>query len=323
MNYILGIETSCDDTCMGLISEDGNILFNGKISQDHIHEKYQGIFPQEASKAHVNSISNLFNNLLTTCNIEIKDISIIGVTIGSGLIGSLLIGLGFAHGLSAQYSIKLVYCDHIDSHILVNFLIKPPVFPFISLVISGGHTHLTLWKSLKNKQLIGKTLDDAIGECLDKCGRILNIPYPGGPNIEKISNNNINPFLKMPFPLQTQHNQNKFNFSFSGLKTHIKTISTKYDQITIASSLQHHMAVILSKTLMRVCQYYKINTIVCGGGVCANQYIHKYLLGTLIDCEIIWPSKELSTDNGIMICASIKNKSYNFNRVPYSTKNIL
>lgn len=290
---ILGIETSCDDTCIGILKITNNqkhILVNLKENQDTLHAKYGGIVPEVAARGHLYIIDILFQHALKFANISAEDIDLIGVTTTPGLIGSLLIGINFAKGLSIALNIPIIYVNHIESHILSSFISDIPIIlPMYSLLISGGHTSLIYYENLNNYKIIENTHDDAIGELFDKVGREMNLPFPAGKHIEQIALNHHNTLpLIIPSIL-----------SFSGLKTHfIRMIrENKYHPEDIAQNLQMSVCALLHKILKKHCKFESF--IVAGGGVTANKYIREFL--TTHWSNIHFPHIDLSTDNGVMI----------------------
>lgn len=290
---ILGIETSCDDTCIGIlkiIDNEKKILANLKENQDTLHAKYGGIVPEIAARGHLHIIDMVFQNALKEGNILAKDIDLIGVTTNPGLIGSLLVGINFAKGLSLALNKPIIYVNHIEAHILSSFISDIPIkLPAYSLLISGGHTSLIYYENLNNYKIIENTHDDAIGELFDKVGREMQLPFPAGKYIEEMALNHKNIFPPViPNVL-----------SFSGLKTHfIRMIKgNKYNLEDIAQNLQISVCELLHKILKKHCALETF--IVAGGGVTANRYIRDFLKKNWTN--IHFPCMDLSTDNGIMI----------------------
>ncbi|OED45423.1 hypothetical protein AB836_00795 [Rickettsiales bacterium (ex Bugula neritina AB1)] len=290
---ILGIETSCDDTCIGILSIDKNkkkILANLKENQNTLHEKYGGIVPEIASRSHLQNIDIIFEEALKTSNISSNDIDLIGVTKEPGLIGSLLVGINFAKGLSIALNKPLIYVNHIEAHILSSFIENVPiVLPSYCLLLSGGHTSLIHYNNLNDYKILESTCDDAAGELFDKVGREMGLPFPAGKHIEKIAKKN-----KKALPINTPR-----ILSFSGLKTHFIGMVKKkhYNLEDIAHNLQQSIVSLLQKTLKKHCKYNY--PIILGGGVTSNKYIRKELKKYWKN--ILFPLLEMSTDNGIMI----------------------
>jgi N6-L-threonylcarbamoyladenine synthase len=303
--FILGIETSCDDTCIGILEIDHNIpkiLVNIKINQNNLHTPYGGVVPEIAARSHIHRLPFILQDALNMCDLKIKDISLIAYTKTPGLLVSLLIGENFAKGLSLQYNIPIIGVNHLKAHVLVNFLYQPLLFPFFGLIISGGHTEIWYFNSLDSYKILIKTADDAIGELFDKIGRIMELPFPAGAEIEKLAQTTQEIIiLTMPKIL-----------SFSGLKTQcIKLIDAKICFATLCNSLQK----IVTELLVKYIKLHKITEdiyIAIGGGVAANTYIKKELIKNFT--HIYCPTQELCTDNGIMIawCGYLEYFGYKF-----------
>ena len=212
--YILGIESSCDEMSASIIKNGNEEIKTIILSQMDIHKKYGGVVPEIASRCHIESATMVLEELFSDIDISFKDITAIAVTHGPGLIGSLLVGLQIAKTLSFVYQKPLIPVHHIAGHIYANNLVKEMQFPLLCLVVSGGHTDLIYMKDHFEFEKIGGTLDDAVGECYDKVARIMNIPYPGGPVIDKLAHKGAHTY-HLPLPLD----DDSFNFSFSGLKS--------------------------------------------------------------------------------------------------------
>lgn len=315
----LGIETSCDETAASVV-KDGRIVLSGVIASSlRLHQKYQGIIPEIASRAHIESISLVTRQALEAAGKKIKDIGLVCVTKGPGLIGSLLPGISFAKGLSYSLKKPLVGVDHLQAHLYASFLTKracgqrrskePPSLPFIGLVVSGGHTSLFLVDKNFSFKPIGATVDDAAGEAFDKVAKILGLGYPGGPVIERIARKGNPEGIRL-----SCRGPEDLNFSFSGIKTAVlyktkgrKTSACRQAGETegrdIAASFQKAVVEALLNKSFMACERNKINTLVIGGGVSAN----KYLRGRFEDeaklrkVEVYFPSLDLSLDNGAMI----------------------
>lgn len=296
---IIGIETSCDDTCVGVLEINNNnnnkILSNLKINQNILHEKYGGIVPEVAARSHIMKLPFVFEEALKISNITIKDVDLITYTKKPGLLGSLLIGENFAKGISCQYNIPIKGVNHLQAHNLVGLINNPINSPFLALVISGGHSELWYFKNpydYNDYEVLEKTADDAIGELFDKVGRAMNLDFPAGPILEILSKN-TEEYLNIPLPKI---------FSFSGLKTKfIRLIEEGVNPSIIANSLQ----ITVSKMLVNIINKYikLINIpnipILVGGGVASNSYIRQQLM--LNFKNIIFPPIDLCTDNGVMI----------------------
>ena len=298
--YILGIESSCDDTSMAVIDKStGKIIAIKTISQNEIHSKYQGIVPSLAAMGHLYSIQEVFTALEKLIEDLAENIAIIAVTNGPGLTGSLLIGINFAQGLKKNIEdtykklIQLVLCDHIEGHLLINLCHQWVDFPFLGVILSGGHTMVVYCKSLGSYEVFGTTLDDAVGECLDKCGRFLQLPYPGGIYVEQAALKGKN---MIPLPIPMNKNTSN-NFSFSGLKTAVFHIKDQYAMEDVAFTIQHVIAKSLKKIIQRAMDHYQCNSIIVGGGVISNKFFRQYFMDN-INGHWYFPGPGLSTDSG-------------------------
>ena len=304
---ILAIETSCDDTSAA-IAIDGIVKSNIIISQG-IHSKHGGVVPEISSREHLKNIILVVKEALRSAKIQKNDLNAISFTLGPGLLGSLLVGCSFAKSLSFALNIPLIGVDHMKAHVLSNFIDEPiPNFPFICLTVSGGHTQLVLVKDFLNMDIIGETLDDAVGEAFDKSAKILGIEYPGGPIIDKISKNG-DP-LKYKF---SKPRISDLNFSFSGIKTSIlyfvKSEMEKDPMFVeknlndIAASIQYSLVEILKEKLIKAANKYKISTIAIAGGVSANSLLRKEIdkLKSIYNWKTFIPKIEYCTDNAAMI----------------------
>lgn len=306
--YILGIESSCDETSMSIIKDGTTEIATVVLSQMDTHAYYGGVVPEIASRMHTENITFVLDEVLKKANMKMEDIDAIAVTYGPGLIGSLLIGLMCAKTLSFVYNKPLIPVHHIAGHIYANNLVKPLEFPLISLVVSGGHTELVYMKDHYNFELLGSTLDDAVGEAYDKVARVLNLPYPGGPLVDKLAFDG-NDSYDLPLPL----NDDSYNFSFSGLKSAVINLAHNEKQkgreiikADMAASFQNRVVEILTKKTMRALKDKDVSNLIVAGGVAANRGLRKRLTE---ECEknninLIIPEIKYCTDNGAMIGAS-------------------
>ena len=305
---ILAIESSCDETSMSII-EDGCIdLGTVILSQIDIHTMYGGVVPEIASRAHVENITIVLDELLKKSKLTIDDIDAIAVTQGPGLIGSLLVGVIAAKTLSYIYNKPLIPVHHIAGHIYANNLEKRMEFPLIALVVSGGHTELIYMKEDYNFEKIGGTLDDAVGECYDKVARVLNLPYPGGPRIDKLSKDG-NDTYNLPIPL----NDDSFNFSFSGIKSAVINLNHNEKQkgnvireADLACSFQNRVVDVITRKSMEALDKYNVKNLILAGGVAANSGIRNSLERACKEKEINFtmPKFIYCTDNAAMIGAA-------------------
>lgn len=304
---ILSIETSCDDTCICISDLNMNILSSAVYNQSFIHAKFNGIIPELASKYHSVKILEVFDDVFNKTKLKTSDISYIAVTYGPGLINSLSIGINFAKNLCLLYSIPIIKINHLEGHIFSG--IKEKIqFPFISLVISGGNTVIYLSEKLFSYELIGFSLDEAVGESLDKLASIMGLKYPGGVSIDNIvSSRNYFKLYKFPSILNTKDN---FNFSFSGYKTFvssfIKNSDIFFDKIflgDICYSIQYYIFNSIIKKTINSCLKFKIKNLYIGGGVACNSYFRKKILEESIknNINLFIADKELCSDNAIMI----------------------
>ena len=317
---ILAIETSCDDTSAA-IAIDGIVKSNIIISQG-IHSKHGGVVPEISSREHLKNIILVVKEALRSAKIKKNDLNAISFTVGPGLLGSLLVGCSFAKSLSFALNIPLIGVDHMKAHVLSNFIDEPiPNFPFICLTVSGGHTQLVLVKDFLNMDIIGETLDDAVGEAFDKSAKILGIEYPGGPIIDKISKNGDPLKYKFSKPIISD-----LNFSFSGIKTSIlyfvKSEMEKDPMFVeknlndIAASIQYSLVEILKEKLIKAANKYKISNIAIAGGVSANSLLRKEIdkLKSIYNWKTFIPKIEYCTDNAAMIAIAahyyIKEKMF-------------
>ncbi len=306
---ILGIETSCDETSAAII-QNGKTLSN-IISSQTIHKYFGGVVPEIASRIHLQIISKVVNDALNEANIDIKEIDGIAVTTQPGLIGSLLVGTNFAKGISLKYAKPLIPVDHIEGHIYSGFLEKHDVkFPFITLVVSGGHTILFLVNSFMDYKIIGATRDDAAGEAFDKIGKLLGLEYPAGGKIDKLARKG-NP-NKYEFP-RGLINSNDFDFSFSGLKTSVRYFIEKnfgdFSKITedilcdLCASVQEAIVDVLVAKSIKALEQYDIQNLVIAGGVSANSRLRTKIqeLAQKKGFNVIIPQIQYCMDNAAMI----------------------
>ncbi len=321
--YILAIESSCDDTSAAVLCNDKKL--SNVVATQKIHEEYGGVVPELASRAHQQNIVPVVSQALAKANIDKKQLSAIAFTRGPGLMGSLLVGTSFSKSLALGLNIPLIEVNHMQAHILAHFIKeengKIPSFPFLAMTISGGHTQIVLVKNYFDMEILGETLDDAVGEAFDKSAKILGLPYPGGPLIDKYAQLG-NP-KAFPFP---KPKVGELNFSFSGLKTSILYFIQKQTKenpnfITenrndICASIQHTIINILMDKLKKAVKQTGVKQIAIGGGVSANSGIRKALEEG--EKKYGWtsyiPKFEYCTDNAAMIgiVGYLKYKEKNF-----------
>ncbi|MBO4875692.1 MAG: tRNA (adenosine(37)-N6)-threonylcarbamoyltransferase complex transferase subunit TsaD [Bacteroidales bacterium] len=309
---ILGIESSCDDTSSAVVC-DGKLLSN-VINTQAIHEKYGGVVPELASRAHQQNIVLVVKEALARAEVTMSEIDAIAFTKGPGLLGSLLVGASFAKGLSVAKDIPLVGVNHLHGHILAHFLREKdedecvPKFPFLCLLVSGGHSQIVVVRDYLDFEIIGKTIDDAAGEAFDKCAKVMGLPYPGGPVIDKLSklgDENRFKFAKPSIP--------GFDYSFSGLKTSF--LYTVRDEVAkdsdfiannvndLAASLQKTIIDILFNKLEKAVKQTGIRRVAISGGVSANSGLRNHMLWAAEKkkWEVYIPKISYTTDNAAMI----------------------
>lgn len=305
---VLGIETSCDETSVAVISDDE--LKANLISSQDFHSKYGGVVPELSSRAHLQIIIPLLKDALEKSELELKDIDLICATAGPGLIGALLVGLTFAKGLAYSTGKTFIPVNHIEGHIFSGFLMKDrPEFPYLALVVSGGHTLLLLVESFNSVIKLGTTVDDAAGEAFDKVAKMLGLGYPGGPKIQKAAGTGDKE--KIIFPVAEL--SDKYNFSFSGLKTAVlRYIQKNYDVnekipendlCDIAASFQNAVIKALIRNTERALNEYDVNSISLVGGVAANGELRKEItsLAEKYNKKIVIPDMEFCGDNAAMV----------------------
>jgi N6-L-threonylcarbamoyladenine synthase len=309
---ILGIETSCDDTAAAIV-EDGCILSN-KIANQEVHKSFGGVIPELASRAHQQNIIPVVDQALMEAGKKKEEINAVSFTRGPGLIGALLVGSSFAKGFALSLNIPLIEVNHLHAHILSHFILRKnenktfPKFPFLCLLVSGGHTQLVVVRDFLELEVIGQTLDDAAGEAFDKCAKVMGLPYPGGPIIDKYAKNGDPDLYKFSKP-----NIKNFDYSFSGLKTAFLYFIR--DQIknnknfisdnmnNICASIQKAIIDILLDKLITASDETGIKEIAVAGGVSANSELRRRLIdeGKKKKWRVYIPEFEFSTDNAAMI----------------------
>ena len=303
---ILGIETSCDETGVAIFDTESNSIVSEQLySQASKHAKYGGVVPEIASRDHLKKLIPLINLTMNESGYSLEEIDGIAYTAGPGLRGPLLIGASTAKAIALSLNKPSIGVHHMEAHLLINLLEDPaPSFPFLTLLISGGHCLLINAKSLGDYEIIGQTLDDAVGEAFDKVAKILDLGYPGGPKIEALSRQGNSFAFDFPRPMTNKKN---FDFSFSGLKTAVYYEYKKIDQISesqkadIAASFQKAVAETLLSKTKNALEKTGLTELVIGGGVASNKYIREKLVTGLNDKNIFFPPIERCTDNGAMI----------------------
>lgn len=306
---IMGIETSCDETACAIIKNGTEILSNVVASQIESHKRFGGVVPEIASRHHVEQITIVIEEALEKANVTMDEIDAIAVTEGPGLVGALLIGVNAAKAIAYAHNKPIIGVHHISGHIYANQLITPLKFPLMALVVSGGHTELVYMPEHGVFEVIGETRDDAAGEAYDKVARVLDLPYPGGPHIDRLAHNG-QPTIKLP---RAWLEEDSYDFSFSGLKSAvINTVhnANQKNEIIIpedlAASFQDSVTEVLVTKTLRATKEYKVKQLLLAGGVAANKGLRERLTQSFSDqneVEVVIPPLSLCTDNAAMIAA--------------------
>ncbi|WP_432748194.1 tRNA (adenosine(37)-N6)-threonylcarbamoyltransferase complex transferase subunit TsaD [Pectinatus frisingensis] len=327
----LGIESSCDETSIAILEDGRKILSNIISTQIPIHQKFGGVVPEIASRKHIINIMPVLDEALKKAQVQLSDIDQIAVAYGPGLVGALLVGVSAAKALAFSLGIPLLAINHLEGHIFANFLSHPELQPpFIALVVSGGHTALVNMKDFNSFSLIGQTRDDAAGEAFDKVARLLGLPYPGGPQIDKLAKTGNPSAINFPHALMDKQN---YEFSFSGLKSavinYIHNTEQKKQSINkadVAASFQQTVIDVLVYKTIAAAHAAHMKSIVLAGGVAANSLLEQKLTAGCRehDCKFYFPDKILCTDNAAMIACrgyyqSLHGKyaDMRLNAVPY------
>ena len=311
---ILGIDTSCDDTSAAIVEDGHRVLSNIVNSQINLHHPYGGVVPELASREHIRNIVPVVKEALFKAKLDIKDLDGIAVTVGPGLIGSLLVGLYYAKAMAYVNRIPLVAVNHLEGHILSIFLEeKVPKFPFVALTVSGGHTNLYYVEGFGNITSMGQTLDDAAGEAFDKVAKVLGLGYPGGVPIEKLARSGQQDKINFP---RAYLAPDSLDFSFSGLKTSVSLYVNRWRQskdqkdsvqlADIAASFQEAVVDVLVKKLMTARERAAVDSMVIAGGVACNKVLRERLKGIASEngITLFLPRSEYCTDNGAMIAVA-------------------
>lgn len=305
---ILAIESSCDETAAAVVVNGREVLSNVIASQIETHKKFGGVVPEVASRMHIEVVDSVVKAALAEAEVSLEDVDAIGVTYGPGLVGALLVGLQYAKGLALGSKKPLVGVNHIQGHISANFIehkdLKPP---FVSLVVSGGHTFIVHVKDYRDFEVIGQTRDDAAGEAYDKVARALGLGYPGGPKIDKLAKEGNEDAIEFP---RAKFQDDTLDFSFSGVKSAVlnylnkaKMKDIEINKADIAASFQKAIIDVLQTNLFLTCERRGIKKIAVAGGVASNSCLRETLLkeGNKRGIEILFPAPILCTDNAAMI----------------------
>ena len=306
--YILSIESSCDETSAAVVVDGREVLSNVIASQIDTHKKFGGVVPEVASRMHIEVISGVVEEALEEANVTLDQIDAIGVTYGPGLVGALLVGLQYAKGLAFATKKPLIGVNHIEGHICANYIqhkdLKPP---FVSLVVSGGHTFIVHVKDYGEYEVIGQTRDDAAGEAYDKVARALGLGYPGGPKIDKLSKEGNPNAIEFP---RAKFQEETLDFSFSGVKSAVlnylnkcKMQNVEVNAADVAASFQKAVVDVLTENVLLTCKKRKVNKIAIAGGVASNSSLRENLIKVAgkKGIDVLFPDMILCTDNAAMI----------------------
>lgn len=332
--YILGIESSCDDTSAAVIT-DGGLLLSNVIASQSVHEEYGGVVPELASRAHQQNIVPVVDAAIRRAGIERSQLSAIAFTRGPGLIGSLLVGTSFAKGLSLGLRVPMVDVNHLQAHVLAHFIketpeTEVPEFPYLCLLVSGGNSQIIVVRSAADMEIIGRTIDDAAGEAFDKCAKVMGLPYPGGPHIDRLAAEGDHEAFRFARP-----RIDGLDYSFSGLKTSfLYTLRDNLRQDSefiekrradLAASLQAAIIDILMKKLEKAVDMTGITTVAIGGGVSANSGVRNAVADMCVrrGLKAFIPERKFTTDNAAMVAIAgyfkyLESDFCPYNAVPYA-----
>ncbi|MBA2876956.1 tRNA (adenosine(37)-N6)-threonylcarbamoyltransferase complex transferase subunit TsaD [Thermaerobacillus caldiproteolyticus] len=308
--YVLGIETSCDETAAAVVKNGREIVSNVVASQIDSHKRFGGVVPEVASRHHVEQITLVIEEAMNRANLSFADLDAIAVTQGPGLVGALLIGVNAAKALAFAHQIPLIGVHHIAGHIYANRLVTEMKFPLLSLVVSGGHTELVYMKEHGKFEVIGETRDDAAGEAYDKVARALHLPYPGGPHIDRLAHEGS---VTIDLP-RAWLEEDSYDFSFSGLKSAVMNTvhnaaqrGEQIDAKDMAASFQASVVDVLVAKTVKAAQEYQVRQVLLAGGVAANRGLRAELERKMAEIEgvdLVIPPLSLCTDNAAMIAAA-------------------
>ena len=306
---VLGVETSCDETSVSIVKDGKEVLSNVIYTQIDIHKLYGGVVPEVASRHHLRKITYVFDQSLKEAGLEPKDIDLVAVTARPGLIGSLLVGINAAKTFALAHDIEFIEVDHIVGHIYANHIESDFDFPMLALVVSGGHTELVYIKDHYEFEVLGETLDDAVGEAYDKVGRVMNLEYPAGAKIDKLAHIGSPTY---PLPL-VYADKDSYNFSFSGMKSAVLNLVNKakmkneeINNADLAASFQTRVVKVLTDKTIKAAKEYNVKQIVVAGGVAANQGLRSSLKAAAEenDIKLTFPKMVYCTDNAAMIAVA-------------------
>ena len=313
---ILAIESSCDETSIAVVEDGKKVLSNVTYTQIDIHKKYGGVVPEVASRHHIEKVTYVLEGALQQANITLDEIDAVAVTKTPGLVGSLMVGINTAKTIALAFNKPLIEVNHIHGHIYANYLTHEFKFPLIALVVSGGHTEIVLMKDHLEFEILGETLDDAVGEAYDKIARVVNVGYPGGPIIDKMASMG-KPTYQLP---HVKLGKDSYDFSFSGLKSAVINLHNKAQQkgeelnaYDLAASFQDAVVDVLVSKTKRALLEYNCKQVIVAGGVAANKGLRsemQKMVESLNDVTLTFPPFEYCTDNAAMIgvAAYFQNK---------------
>ena len=323
---VLAIESSCDETAAAIVVNGREVLSNIIATQIETHKAYGGVVPEVASRIHIESIDEVVKRALDEAKVTLDEVDVIGVTYGPGLVGALLVGLQYAKGLAYSTGKPLVGVNHIEGHICANYIehkdLKPP---FVSLVVSGGHTFIVHVKDYGVYDVIGQTRDDAAGEAYDKIARALGLGYPGGPKIDKLAKEGNGDAIKFP---RASFQDNSLDFSFSGLKSSVlnylnkcKMQDIEVNKADVAASFQKALIDVLNQNVIKTCEEKNIKKIAIAGGVASNSSLREVLIDSANKrgIEVLFPNPILCTDNAAMIGSAAY---FNYEKGNFSSFNL-
>lgn len=306
---ILAIESSCDETAMAIVEDGRKILSNTVYTQIAIHTMYGGVVPEVASREHIKKVTYVLDDALKQANLTLDDIDAVAVTKEPGLIGSLMVGVNTAKTISLCFNKPLIYVNHIHGHIYANYLEEDFTFPLLALVVSGGHTELVLMKDHMDFEILGETLDDAVGEAYDKVARVVGVGYPGGPIIDKMASQGV-PVYPLP---HIKLSKDSLDFSFSGLKSAVINLchnanqrGETIDANNLAASFQNAVIDVLVSKTSKAATMYNVKQVIIAGGVAANKGLRSAMKEKMdkLEIKLTVPEFKYCTDNAAMIAAA-------------------
>ena len=306
---ILAIESSCDETAMAIVEDGRKILSNTVYTQIAIHTMYGGVVPEVASREHIKKVTYVLDDALKQANLTFDDIDAVAVTKEPGLIGSLMVGVNTAKTISLCFNKPLIYVNHIHGHIYANYLEEDFTFPLLALVVSGGHTELVLMKDHMDFEILGETLDDAVGEAYDKVARVVGVGYPGGPIIDKMASQGV-PVYPLP---HIKLSKDSLDFSFSGLKSAVINLchnanqrGETIDANNLAASFQNAVIDVLVSKTSKAATMYNVKQVIIAGGVAANKGLRNAMKDKMdeLGIKLTVPEFKYCTDNAAMIAAA-------------------